>query len=386
MTVLLLALLASAPALEAEIDSQTREDDELPPSSVLPYTPHFDGKTLPDLVCGPEVKDASVKKLLQDGTRLTDSKDLAEVKRAVPKLQRALELDPKAGGRTSSSGSAHAKLGDPVSGTRAYETYLLSCRTYPNADRVQRILTDYWRATGGKGDPRLDAEGNKPAARLFWVAACPCDAGSRISRMRALLMRLTLLLPLLLVATACNKTLVTRPPLLRSGSTIRPASPSCRRPADGGVGRIYVASSNFDRRFENGWVTSIDLSLVRSRRTAGAFRRRACRSRPPPDGGSDQGRPVQFTYLATDGGSIVLTDSFAGIATVDTLHNRLFVPTRSAGELDELAVMDMTPDGGPSLSCYFSGGTDCTQDAIQVALEQTPGDLGLPRRARSRTA
>jgi hypothetical protein len=30
---------------------------------------------------------------------------------------------------------------------------LLSCRTYPNADRVQRILTDYWRATGGKDDP-----------------------------------------------------------------------------------------------------------------------------------------------------------------------------------------------------------------------------------------
>ena len=50
-------------------------------------------------------------------------------------------------------GSAHAKLGDPQAGTRAYETYLLSCRTYPNSDRVQRILTDYWRATGGKDDP-----------------------------------------------------------------------------------------------------------------------------------------------------------------------------------------------------------------------------------------
>lgn len=153
MTVLLLALLAAHPALEAEIDSQTREDDELPPSSIQPYTPHFDGKTLADLVCGPGVKNASVKKLLQDGTRLTDSKDPAEVKRAVPKLQRALELDPRAGWAYLILGSAHAKLGDPVLGTRAYETYLLSCRTYPNADRVQRILTDYWRATGGKGDP-----------------------------------------------------------------------------------------------------------------------------------------------------------------------------------------------------------------------------------------
>lgn len=153
MTVLLMVLLASTPVLEAEIDSQTREDDELPPSSVLPYTPRFEGKTLPGLVCGPEVKNGSVRKLLQEGTRLTDSKDLAEVKRAVPKLQRALELDPRAGWAYLILGSAHAKLGDPQAGTRAYETYLLSCRTYPNADRVQRILTDYWRATGGKNDP-----------------------------------------------------------------------------------------------------------------------------------------------------------------------------------------------------------------------------------------
>ena len=152
MSGLLLLLLATAPVLEAEIDSQTREDDELPPSSVTPYTPRFEGKTLAGLVCGPEVKNGSVKKLLQDGTKLTDSKDLAEVKRAVPKLQRALEIDPKAGWAYLILGSAHAKLGDPQAGTKAYETYLLSCRTYPNADRVQRILTDYWRATGGKAD------------------------------------------------------------------------------------------------------------------------------------------------------------------------------------------------------------------------------------------
>jgi hypothetical protein len=153
MIALVLLMLASGPVLEAEIDSQTREDDELPPSSVTPYTPRFEGKTLSGLVCGPEVKSGSVRKLLQDGTRLTDSKDLSTVKQAVPKLQRALDLDPKAGWAYLILGSAHAKLGDPRAGTRAYETYLLSCRTYPNADRVQRILTDYWRATGGKDDP-----------------------------------------------------------------------------------------------------------------------------------------------------------------------------------------------------------------------------------------
>ena len=153
MTPIAVLLLASAPVLEAEIDSQTREDDELPPASVIPYTPRFEGKTLPGLVCGPDVRSSSVRKLLKDGTRLTDSKDLGEVKRAVPKLQKALELDPKAGWAYLILGSAHAKLGDPQAGTRAYETYLLSCRTYPNSDRVQRILTDYWRATGGKDDP-----------------------------------------------------------------------------------------------------------------------------------------------------------------------------------------------------------------------------------------
>jgi hypothetical protein len=194
--------------------------------------------------------------------------------------------------------------------------------------------------------------------------------------MRALLMRFTLLTTLLLVATACNKTLATRPPL--PGRLYYPTGIAFVPPTtDGGVGRIYAASSNFDRRFENGWVTSIDLSAVRSQ-DGRSLPPPGVSVAPPPDGGSDQGRPVQFTDLATDGGSIVLTDSFAGIATVDPIHNRLFVPTRSAGELDELAVMEVTPDGGPALSCYFSGGTDCTLDAIQVALEQTPGARGYP--------
>ena len=90
--------------------------------------------------------------------------------------------------------------------------------------------------------------------------------------MRALLMRLTLLTSLLLVATACNKTLATRPPL--PGRLYYPTGLAFVPPAtDGGVGRIYVASANFDRRFENGWVTSIDLSLVLSQDG---------RSLPPP--------------------------------------------------------------------------------------------------------
>jgi len=186
-------------------------------------------------------------------------------------------------------------------------------------------------------------------------------------------MRFTLL-TLLLLATACNKTLADRPPL--PGRLYYPTGVAFVPPADGGVGRIYAASSNFDRRFSNGWVTSIDLSMVTDQ--LGRTVPPPGVPIPPPDGGSDQGRPVQFTNLATDAGSLVETESFAGIVTVDLLHNQLFVPTRSAGELDQLAVMDVTPDGGPAMRCFFSGGSNCTLDAILVALAQTPGDVGYP--------
>ena len=189
-------------------------------------------------------------------------------------------------------------------------------------------------------------------------------------------MRLTLPLSLLLVATACNKTLATRPPL--PGRLYYPTGLAFVPPSDGGVGRIYVASSNFDRRFENGWVTSIDLSLVQSSDGRSLPPPGVPIAPPPADAGSDQGRPVQFINLGTDAGSIVLTESFAGIATVDTRRNRLFLPTRSAGQDDELVVLDTAPDGGSSMSCFFSGGNDCTLDAILVALEQTPGAIGYP--------
>ena len=68
--------------------------------------------------------------------------------------------------------------------------------------------------------------------------------------MRALLMRLTLASTLLL-AVACNRDLTARPPVetrlyYPSGVAFAPA-------ADGGLGRLYVANSNFDRRFDIGW-------------------------------------------------------------------------------------------------------------------------------------
>ena len=194
--------------------------------------------------------------------------------------------------------------------------------------------------------------------------------------MRALLMRLSLV-SLLLLAVACNQDLKPRPPVetrlyYPSGLAIVPAS-------DGGLGWLYVANSNFDRRFDVGWLTAVDLSQVR---TAEADGGRALplpgQPVPPPlDGGSDQGRPVQFTELATTTANIVNIASFAGLATVDDAGTRLFVPSRS--ENDELAVMDITGgDGGVPLRCFFSGGTDCTLDSLRLAQAQEPGQIGIP--------
>lgn len=148
-----LALLAAAPSpvpLEAEIDSQTREDDELPASSYVPYTSHFDGKKVAGANCLQADAAPSVKTTLDQAQRLTQSKDPKQLKEAVSKLKRILSVDPRTGWAYLTLGSAYAKLGDGPDGARAYETYLLSCRKAPDTDRVQRILLEYWTKTGGK--------------------------------------------------------------------------------------------------------------------------------------------------------------------------------------------------------------------------------------------
>lgn len=150
---LALALLAAGAAsvpLEAEIDSQTREDDELPEASYLPYTPHFGGQKLAGANCLQAEAGASVRATLDQAQLLTQNKDKKQLQQAVTKLKRVLSVDPKTGWAYLTLGSAYAKLGSGPEGARAYETFLLSCRKTPNSDRVQRILVDYWLKTGGK--------------------------------------------------------------------------------------------------------------------------------------------------------------------------------------------------------------------------------------------
>jgi hypothetical protein len=150
---LLLLLLGAAPLpvqLEAEIDSQTREDDELPPSSFLPYTEHFGGKKVAGANCLQAEVSASVKRSVDQAQHLLESKEPKQLEQALVKLKHALAVDPRTGWAYLSLGSVYAKLGNAPEGARVYETYLLSCRKSPNTDRVQRILNDYWTKTGGK--------------------------------------------------------------------------------------------------------------------------------------------------------------------------------------------------------------------------------------------
>ncbi len=150
---LALVLLAAGPApvpLEAEIDSQNHEDDEMPPSSYIPYTSHFDGKKVAGANCLQAEAGASVKSSVDQAQHLALSKDPKQLQQAVVKLKHVLSVEPRTGWAYLTLGSVYAKLGNGPEGARAYETYLLSCRKSPNNDRVQRILVEYWQKTGGK--------------------------------------------------------------------------------------------------------------------------------------------------------------------------------------------------------------------------------------------
>lgn len=146
-----LLVLSAAPGvpLEPEIDSQTREDDELPPSSYIPYTPRFGGRKVTPVNCLQGEASSKVRPWLDQAHKLTEGKDAKGLNEAIALLNKVLATDPRTGWAYLTLGSAYAKLGRGADGARAYETYLLSCRRSPNTDRVQRILTDYWLKTSG---------------------------------------------------------------------------------------------------------------------------------------------------------------------------------------------------------------------------------------------
>jgi hypothetical protein len=192
--------------------------------------------------------------------------------------------------------------------------------------------------------------------------------------MRALLMRLAPVLLALLVV-GCNQDLKPRPPL--TNRLYYPTGVAFAPAADGGLGRLWVANSDFDRRFDVGWVTTVDLAQVRA--DGGVVLPAPGQPFPPlPDGGAADSRPVQFTQLGLTDDSLVHVQHFSGLATLDLQRQRLFVPARA--ENDYLTVIDTStpPSGGAPIRCFFSGGKDCLADAIPLAVEQEPDQVGIP--------
>ena len=157
---------------------------------------------------------------------------------------------------------------------------------------------------------------------------------------------------------------------------------------DGGAaeGILYVASSDFDRRYDFSSVIAVDLSKV---------------GLPPfnaPVGFNDGGFgvPLQLTDLKLTPGSTALIAPFAGeLAALAPLvpggPHRLFVPTRS--ELNRLYGIDATlPTSfaqSPTLQCFTpamgtapavtaDGGADCTPTGLSLtAFDKT--ESGIPR-------
>ena len=158
--------------------------------------------------------------------------------------------------------------------------------------------------------------------------------------------------------------------------------------ADGGAsdGILYVASANFDKRFDFGTVIAVDLSKV-GLPTFGA-----------PVGFNDAGfgGPLQLTDLKLGPSATVLIAPFAGemaaLPMPDAGAVRLYLPTRS--EQHRLYGLDApiprTPGSAPSIGCFTppgasgpttseDGGTvDCSPTGLSlVAFEKS--ESGIPR-------
>ena len=151
-------------------------------------------------------------------------------------------------------------------------------------------------------------------------------------------------------------------------------------------GVLFVANSNFDKRFAAGSVMAVNLSRV----GLPAF------GQPVGAGG-----PLQLPDLKVDDAGIVLISSFAGeMASLDLGQGRtrLFIPTRSEGM--KIHYVDADPiaatGGQPVLHCSTPQGAtpaDCATNApsltpkefelSETGLPRAPGPFGVAVKARS---
>lgn len=117
-------------------------------------------------------------------------------------------------------------------------------------------------------------------------------------------------------------------------------------------GTLYVATSDFDKRYDYGAVTAVDLDAL---------------AWP----GATPGSPAEITDLKVSEQQRVLISPFAGQMGVfqkDDGTLRLFVPTRSEG--DNLFAMEAS---GPSLTCFGGDGNDCTGVPTSAISLTSPG-------------
>ncbi len=140
-------------------------------------------------------------------------------------------------------------------------------------------------------------------------------------------------------------------------------------------GVLYVASSNFDKRFDFGAVHAVVLGSVSG--DGGTL----------PALGEAVGGPVRnLPDLGLDGSSTVFVQSFAGEMEAFPLDDggyRLFVPSRAEGH--RLHVIEAAAG---ALSCYFppaGGGNNCIEGAPSATAYEkslpdgSPNETGLPR-------
>ena len=180
-------------------------------------------------------------------------------------------------------------------------------------------------------------------------------------------MRPHFLTPALLLLAACSDTLPPRPP--PSDSFAYPSA-LVHRPAAGGPGTLYVASSNFDKLYDYGAVLAVNLNSV----AAGGVL-----NEPLPTFGEPPRTPVPEIGLNVPPGSQVYVRSITGDMALYQPEAGgapyLFVPSRSEDDL-----LQVVQASGAELRCVGTDSNKCFERAFSLteAFNSPDGQPGAP--------
>ena len=140
-------------------------------------------------------------------------------------------------------------------------------------------------------------------------------------------------------------------------------------------GLLYVVSSNFDKRYDFGTITAVDLSTI---------------GLPAFGASVAASGPVAITDLKIHSGSVAFVASFGGeMAPYEAANgvHRLFLPTRSEGQA--LFAFDAPPLSGagaapeihcvPDVKANADGSMDCTKGGWSLVANETDRVTSQPR-------